>query len=298
MTPRIPRKNRRWTPPSVFCISTLICKTTTVSCLAFRNQSHYHALRRPNTCLLASDSSSDKTEFLQIETSAESSFWNAIPHNSVPSYSLPAIHQIDRETGQLPPGAYRTIECENTIDEVRTCLIAIAIRPPTDTNSGDDIWTEGVKNCQKLIDSGFNTFSVGDKCIKESSKSGHKSRAPKKPPIATDYQEQYTPHTIERHESETQFYHKLRQSTPSSVLRSCHFGVKMEVPSILSTIDPRAAKKQPIPSVPFGNGWMVRKSVSDALLRVKSDCLDTINLECKSVLSFPSRLTTTLMPLL
>ena len=70
--------------------------------------------------------------------------------------------------------------------------------------------------------------------------------------------------------------------------------VNLEIPSVLSDVDPNASlgykggsggvRDMEETRVPFGNGWMVREGVSDALLRVKGECLDTVILECKLIL--------------
>ena len=84
-----------------------------------------------------------------------------------------------------------------------------------------------------------------------------------------------------RHQAEKDFYHILQQSTPSSVLRSCHFSVTLEIPSILS-VESNRMNTDTVHT--YGNGWMVREDISNALLRTKRDCLDSVVLECKFIL--------------
>ncbi|KAL7513526.1 hypothetical protein ACHAXN_010748 [Cyclotella atomus] len=260
----------------------LIANFSIVACLLTTSQ------RQRTTCrcdpLLHSSVSGEK-DVIQIKKSAESSFWQATPQSSSESSSLPAIHGIERETGSLPPRAYQTIASERG-DESNICLIGVKIRPPANPNQGDDIWTEGVKNCQKMIDSGFNSFSVGNSyggVLPIEAKQIDKTRVTKQYlEAAKKLQDQYTATTLQRHAYESNFYSKLRQNTPSSVLRSCQFAVDMEIPSILHVSDPILDKNKPAPSVSYGNGWAVRKSISDALLRIKTDCLDSVILEYKS----------------
>ncbi|KAL3800328.1 hypothetical protein HJC23_003624 [Cyclotella cryptica] len=279
------RESKRWMPyraTSVLHASLLICKNRTVVCWNASpcHQSlsrHVLGASKASSSGTESFSISDPSNELRIEKSPESTFWNTIPqkYSDLPS-SIPAVHRIDEETGPLPPGAYRSIGGEDDVDAARVCLISAGIYPPEKTNSGYDIWTVGVKNCQKLMDSGFNSFSVRGKCGNFSSNNSegrrkNSNRRSTKSPISTE--------PADRHESESQFYHRLRQNTPLSILRSCHFTVKMEMPSVLSVPDPILDKNKPVPSVPFGNGWMVRKSISDALLRVKTECLDNVQLK-------------------
>lgn len=274
----------------------LIFKFTIVACLLTSQ-------RQRSTTLLHSSISNER-DVTRVKKSAESSFWHATPQPNSGLSSLPAIHGIERETGHLPPGAYQTIASERG-DESNTCLIGVKIRPPANPNQGDDIWTEGVNNCQKMIDSGFNSFSVGNSygdVLPIETKQIDKTRVTKQfLEAAKKLQDQYTARTLQRHAYESEFYAKLRKSTPSSVLRSCQFAVDVEIPSILHVADPILDKNKPAPAVSYGNGWAVRKSISDALLRVKSDCLDSVILECKFSLSsccsccFLTRLTVCLL---
>ena len=221
----------------------------------------------------------------------ESNFWIAIEqNNTLVSDRIPAIPQLDKETGTLPPGAYRH-RCGDKDDVVAPCLIAVGIQPPlsnnANSNDSGDMWIEGVKNCQKLIDAGFNTFRVNncyeyDKGTSNISKIiGRKKNKRRRSPssIALERMKQHTMQIEMRHNTEKHFYHLLQQSTPLSVLRNCHFSVNVDIPSILSRdiigID------QDTSHTPFGNGWMVRESISNALLRTKRECLDSVVLECK-----------------
>lgn len=212
--------------------------------------------------------------------SPESTFWTAItqPNTTTsPSDGIPAVHGLDKETGPLPPGAYRNIDK----DVVSPCLITVGIHPPSDANDGQDVWREGVKNCQKLMDSGFNTFRVNNSYEKSGVDKGLRKKKRSKSPssVAMEHARQRASQTDIKHQAEINFYQSLRQSTPSSVLRSCHFMVDMEVPSILSVDSYMAKAEKPLSPVPFGNGWMVRESVSNALLRTKGERLDTVVLE-------------------
>lgn len=277
--------SKRWVSyrvTSVVYASVSIFKSRAIVCLNLsqRHQSQsQHMLRLSKAAYSATGSlsTSDDSNLSRIEKSPESTFWNAIPpKSSGPISSIPAVHRIDEETGPLPPGAYRSIGLEDDRDAARVCLISAGIYPPAQPNIGYDVWTEGVKNCQKLIDSGFNSFSVRGKRGSFRSHNSEQKNINRRL-INSLLSSEHT----DRNEAESQFYHRLRENTPSSVLRSCHFMVKMEMPSILSMADPILDKNKPVPSVPFGNGWMVRKSISDALLRVKTECLDNVQLECK-----------------
>jgi len=193
--------------------------------------------------------------------------------------------RIDREIGPLPPGAYRKIDIDDGNDVVSPCLIAVGINPPSNANDGKDVWREGVKNSQKLIDSGFNTFRVNNshEKYKKKKENGSASRKRKSPSsIALEKMQQRTFRTEIRHQAETKFYHTLQQNTPSSVLRSCHFMVNLEVPSILSENSVTRGSEKELAPVSFGNGWMVRESVSSALLRTKGESLDSVSLEYRN----------------
>jgi len=98
--------------------------------------------------------------------------------------------------------------------------------------------------------------------------------------------QQLTISTEYRHQVEAEFYRKLRQDTPSSVLRSCHFMVNLELPLALSGIALIPGMENEIAQAPFGNGWMLRESVSSALLRTKSEHLDSVVLECEFLSAF------------
>mmetsp|Transcript_21729 Transcript_21729/g.47215 ORF Transcript_21729/g.47215 Transcript_21729/m.47215 type:complete len:515 (+) Transcript_21729:95-1639(+) len=215
------------------------------------------------------------------QKSPESNFFSAIPQKNTTSSSdgIPAIHQLDRDAGPLPPGAYRSADIDDGQDVIAPCLIAVGIQPTSNANDGKDVWREGVKNSQKLIDAGFNAFRVNNCYERHKKIKGYDGNKRRKSPssIAWETVQQRTLRTEIRHESETNFYQTLRQNTPSSVLRSCHFMVNLEIPSILSVDMPGVDKD--MSAVPFGNGWMVRESVSNALLRTKGECLDSVILE-------------------
>eukprot|EP00970_Alexandrium_tamarense_P019378 scaffold13967_cov200-Alexandrium_tamarense.AAC.3 len=268
------------------CSSAFVCNS-----IQSDPRKHSNVHREAALFAKASPTSSDEWPSIFMEDrnkSPESSFWNVIPDTSSASSSsssLPAIHQLDHETGILPPGAYRTINNDDGRDTLTQSLISVGIVPPSNRNDGKNIWKEGVKNCQNLIDSGFNTFRVNDGYgghQLESSTHGGKRGSKSPSSIAMEQKRKTTSRTERRHESEAQFYQTLRHNTPFSVLQSCHFMVNMEIPSVLSEVDPLFKKNSRESSaVQFGNGWMVRESVSNALLRVKGECLDTVVLECK-----------------
>jgi diketogulonate reductase-like aldo/keto reductase len=219
-----------------------------------------------------------------VSASPETNFWTARTQNNtscLSSDSIPAILRLDRETGPLPPGAYH----KSTIDErevTAPCLITIGITPPTQTDdAGEDVWREGVRNCQTLIDSGFNTFRVNNCHFirNKMNKGDNRKRSPVS--AALDSMQQLATNTENRHQSEAKFYQKLRQNTPSSVLRSCHFMVNLEMPLALSGLAQLPGMENEITQAPFGNGWMLKESVSSALLRTKRECLDSVVLECE-----------------
>lgn len=224
--------------------------------------------------------------------SPESNFWVAVTQKNATSSSdrIPAVPQLDRETGRLPPGAYRNIDSDGGEDVTSQCLIAIGIQPPSNANDGKEAWREGVKNCQNLIDAGFDTFRVND-CyemkVNENSKRYGKNirKARRRSPssIALEHMKQSTLRTQTRHQAEANFYRTLRQSTPSSILRTCHFMVNLEIPSVLSEESVIPGADQETTPVSFGNGWMVRECVTNALLRTKGECLDSVVLECELI---------------
>ncbi len=251
-----------------------------------------------------------------IIKSPESNFWISIPQSEKTitdeiedvtvkhgkPLQIPAISHIDLETGPLPPGAYQTVEHrENGRDALSRCVIGVGINPPTSIlnskrmsgkysnygHNGKEVWRVGVKNTQKLIDSGFNTFRMNNCHVPMDSKGKNvKRKSPST--IAMEKMRMHRLQSDYRNEAEKFFYEILRKDTPSSVLRTCNFMTYMDVPSILSVDDPHASSsfsggKRSVEesSIPYGNGWMVRESVSNALLRMKKECLDTVILECE-----------------
>lgn len=220
--------------------------------------------------------------FLPQQKSSESTFWTAIAQKNETSSSdsIPAIPEIDREAGPLPPGAYRQrANCDDARDASAPCLITVAIRPQSTStdNTREDMWTEGVKNCQNLIDSGFNTFRMIDCESKLESRRRRTIGRRSSLSIALEHIQQSTATTDARHEAETNFYSKLRQNTPSSILRTCYFMTNIEIPFVLSEDFP--GMEDEISPVSFGNGWVMRESISSALLRTKAECLDSVVLE-------------------
>jgi len=263
----------------------LVIKITIVACFLTTQLHQSRSMHPMNSFISEVRSSASDERNMKMDNSPESTFWQATPQQSTSGPSLPAIDGIDRETGPLPHSSYHTIKFDDN-SESSLCLIGIKINPPENPSSGDDIWTDGVKNCQNMIDSGFNTFRIGNSISNEilnhKKKKDNLIRQTKQSlAVAKKLQDQYSARTIERHEFEQQFYNKLRQNTPSSILRSCHFNVDIEVPSSLHVLDQVLDKNKPAPNIQYGDGWAVRKSISDALLRVKSGCLDTVTLECK-----------------
>lgn len=258
-----------------------------------------------------------KSHDASIVKSPESTFWISIPQSNKKTITdgcddfdvndgqllpIPAVSKIDLETGPLPPGAYQTVEQrENGRDGLSKCVIGIGINPPSSilkskrksggySNYGQDrneVWRVGVENTQKLIDSGFNTFRMNS-CDLPAEKKEKNVKRKSHSTIAMEKMQKHTLRSDCRHEAEKNFYDMLRRDTPSSVLRTCNFMTYLDIPSLLSVDDPflsstfsggkRSVEES---SIPYGNGWMVRKGVSDALLRTKGECLDTIVLECE-----------------
>lgn len=228
----------------------------------------------------------------ETSKSAESNFWRTVPTSPSPengTSKLPAIAGIDRETGPLPPGAYKQI---GEKDSITSCLIGIGIRSQVNSDDGNEIWEEASKNCQKLIDSGFNTFIMNNPAaddLKSTSLSKKKTiRRDEidKAMIALEKRrkQNLVLKTKIRHESEEHFYKVLHQNTPKSVLRSCNFMFNLEVPAVLSTEQTKysGSEEEQATTMSFGNGWMVRESVGNALKRVKMETLGSVVLECKS----------------
>ena len=228
----------------------------------------------------------------ETSKSAESNFWRTVPTSSSSengTSKLPAIAGIDRETGPLPPGAYKQI---GERDSIISCLIGIGIRSQVNSDDGNEIWEEASKNCQKLIDSGFNTFIMNNPAaddLKSTSLSKKKTirrGETEKAMIALKKRrkQNLVLKTKIRHESEEHFYKVLHQNTPKSVLRSCNFMFNLEVPAVLSTEQTKysGSEEEQATTMSFGNGWMVRESVGNALKRVKMETLGSVVLECKS----------------
>jgi diketogulonate reductase-like aldo/keto reductase len=225
---------------------------------------------------------SRQRSFLSQQKSSESTFWTAIAqkNETLSSDGIPAIPQIDRETGPLPPGAYRQRAIDDDArDASAPCLITVAIRPQSTStdNTREDMWTEGVKNCQNLIDSGFNTFRMIDGDTKLETRRRRTIGRRSSLSIALEHIQQSAGTTDARHEAETIFYNKLRQNTPSSILRTCYFMTNIEIPFVLSEDFP--GMEDEISPVSFGNGWVMRESISSALLRTKAEYLDSVVLE-------------------
>ena len=268
----------------------LVCSCSCALISQHRHSNSRLSLHQSSALFVSKPLDSKATDILSIsgqEKSPESNFWVAKSQDTTDSSSkdIPAIHGLDRDGGSLPLGAYQKVD-----DYVAApCLISIGIQPPADKEGGKEVWREGVKNCQKIIDSGFNTFRVNNchsaaRNRKEKKKPNGRSRKRKSPAtIALEKLQQRSMQTEARHDAETNFYHTLRQSTPSSVLRACHFKMNLEIPYILSDeLDIPKADEERMP-VPYGNGWMVRESVGNALLRTKGECLDSVVLECKLI---------------
>ncbi|KAL3822740.1 hypothetical protein ACHAXA_001005 [Cyclostephanos tholiformis] len=252
----------------------LVSSMIQISCPAFVN---HHLL----TARMACHRPCLRTRF-RSQKSSESTFWIAIDrkNQTSPSDSIPATPNLDRETGPLPPGAYRHPNSDDGTYAIAPCRITVGIRPPSNSDVGEVVWIEGVKNCQNFIDSGFNTFRVNDCDMKLENRRRRNIGRRSCLSIALEQMQQRTMKTEARHEAEENFYSKLRHCTPLSILRSCHFMVNMDIPFILSE-DIRGMESE-IPSVSFGNGWMVRESVSSALLRTKGECLDSVVLEYRN----------------
>mmetsp|Transcript_11884 Transcript_11884/g.20190 ORF Transcript_11884/g.20190 Transcript_11884/m.20190 type:complete len:529 (-) Transcript_11884:1030-2616(-) len=247
---------------------------------------HLQLSTRSWSRFLAATSIADTNE---TSKSAESTFWRTVPTSSSENGTskLPAIAGIDRETGPLPPGAYKQIGERDTIT---SCLLGIGIRSQASNDDGNEVWKEASKNCQKLVDAGFNTFIMNNPAaddLKSAKVSTQKTiqrgrGKTEKLMIALEKQrlQNLVLRTKIRHEAEENFYKVLHQNTPKSVLRSCNFMVNLEVPAILSTEQQKNSgvdEEQPTQS--FGNGWMVRESVGNALKRVKEESLGSVVLE-------------------
>jgi hypothetical protein len=230
--------------------------------------------------LLHGDSSS--------QVSRETNFWIASSQNNTFSSSknIPAVSRLDRETGPLPPGAYLNSIRAESRGTTASCLITVGIRPPSYSDAGEDAWKEGVRNCQQLIDSGFNTFRINNSHEMWEGKKKQSNRKYSPSYDALERMQQLTVNTENRHQAEEQFYRKLRQNTPASVLRTCHFMVNLEMPLVLSGVMLIPGMENEIEQASFGNGWMVRESVSKALLRTKKESLDSVVLECELVVLY------------
>mmetsp|Transcript_19120 Transcript_19120/g.27228 ORF Transcript_19120/g.27228 Transcript_19120/m.27228 type:complete len:528 (+) Transcript_19120:111-1694(+) len=295
----------RWCSGVRRCLLILAC----VACFAcaFSNRLCHHRLsiitRTNNSnsqCPHLQPSTPSWTRFLaatsiidsnETSKSAESTFWLTVPTSSSQSESgtsnLPAIAGIDRETGPLPPGAYKQIGERDTIV---SCLLGIGICSQANSDDGDEVWEEASKNCQKLIDSGFNTFVMNNPATndlksatvskKKSMRRGNAERAMLS--LEKQREQNLVLRTKIRHEAEEHFYKVLHQNTPKSVLRSCNFMVNLEVPAILSTDQRKHSGVDEEQSLSFGNGWMVRESVGNALKRVKMETLGSVVLEWKN----------------
>ena len=276
--------SRPLTAATCLLITILVLESVVLVACALVNRPSVHKHKHPHS------RHHDSLIHRDNKKNPESNFWIAIEqNNTLDSDRIPAIPQLDKETGTLPPGAYRNRSGDSD-DVVAKCLIAIGIQPPlsnANSNDSEDMWIEGVQNCQKLIDAGFNTFRVNncykyDKGTSNISKriEGKKNKRRRSPSsIAIERMKQHTMQIETRHNTEKHFYHVLQQGTPPSVLRTCHFSVNVDIPSILSQdiigIDKDTSH------TPYGNGWMVRESISNALLRTKRECLDSVVLECK-----------------
>ena len=221
---------------------------------------------------IAASLQSSSSSFL---TSPESNFWVAKADNnntSTTSNALPAIRGLDKETGPLPPGAYRIIDGEVPAP----CYLSVSIQPPPSENVDGDAWSKGVANCQKMIDSGFNAFLINNDHAKGGSNRNKKMVAKRRPPSAISLESLQKRHlqTESRHEAERVFYRVLRKNTPASVLRLCNFMVNLEIPEVMAKTDKDS------PPLVYGNGQIVRASVCDALSRTRGESLDVV-LECE-----------------
>jgi hypothetical protein len=216
--------------------------------------------------------------------SPEPNFWIARTQSNRTCSSLddiPAISRLDYETGPLPPGAYRKSYNHDSREMIAPCLVSLGIRPPTQLDAGEEVWREGVRNCQKMVDSGFNSFRFnnGHQTRHKMHKREYRNHSLLSSALAR--MQQLSANTELRHEAERQFYQKLKQNTPSSVLRSCHFMVNLEMPLPFSGLAQIPGMENEITKLPYGNGWMLKEGVSSALLRTKSEHLDSVIFECK-----------------
>lgn len=185
--------------------------------------------------------------------SLHSTFWYAMKSNTdKKKKNVPSETFLD-EDGPLPLGCYQKATRASNDEPLKACLLTIAIdldpkRPPNryDTFSfygGTEDRLEVVKGLQRMVDRGLNTFQLSDMTNKNNT-------------------------SIYPFEEEILFG-MMRQSTPRSVMSSCHITTKINVPSIgVQPFHPSS----------------VRKDVTDSILRVGGEFLDCLQIRCKRVI--------------
>ena len=197
---------------------------------------------------------------INIEKSPESSFWYTVV-SSAKEEVLPHAPYLDSD-GPLPSNAYQILSAKSD-DALRynkksTCLMTVSVgldipnysnintylsEKPVDSDSIID-------GMHHLIDSGFTSFQFDNN-------SG--------PTMQTW--------------GESEIYGKLKRMTPPSVLDSCHLSTRVNVPKSMRMEE---MQKNSRVGYGYGRGEIVRRAISNSLLRMETDCLDSVQVVCES----------------
>lgn len=78
---------------------------------------------------------------------------------------------------------------------------------------------------------------------------------------------------------ESEIYGKLKRMTPPSVLDSCHLSTRVNVPKSMRMEE---MQKNSRVGYGYGRGEIVRRAISNSLLRMETDCLDSVQVVCES----------------
>jgi len=204
-----------------------------------------------------------------------------------PSSIIPSnFRDVD---GPLPYNAYRTTSdyC-NTLEyeAKRNCLLTVAVdvnpfvfgeegTGASASASSMNPQVDAVRAMQSFIDAGFTSFQIAPPPpppFDFSSSSSPNKRRNKQEQNKTKQQHQQR---ILKNYSEKYIYRSLLKETPRSVLDKCRLSI-----SLLNVVpdddDVDEKGKDRYNYVPFGNGLVVRESISDSLLRMGCDSIDCV----------------------
>lgn len=194
------------------------------------------------------------------EKSLESNFWFSVPLQQEET-PLPNMPYLDSD-GDLPPNAYQVLSSSNQknfeFDKKPTCLITVSVGLDC-KNIGSNLYQLAdsdsiVQGMQKLIDSGITSFQI--------EKNGGSSM---------------------QFWGESNIYKTLKQMMPTSVLDNCNLSTRVNIPSQPTWMNDSKKvrnvedmKNDIGPGYGYGRGEEVRRAISGSLIRMETDCLDSV----------------------